>query len=212
MNPLGSFTIKKGGEKLARATDIAIFVDGENLRYMLKDIGLKANLKSLVEAISLNIGGHFSYGIFVAIDRGKSIDSGLSEGVNNGLSDVAKYSSSFNSFQNHTAKLGFKIITKSTKKIQTCDSDYLKFKSGGDVEIAVEMTSFIIQNLKLKNKPSIVLVSGDSDYEYLIKRALGMGYDVWVIATQNALSRELLRAVGGNRIIYLEKIKEFIRR
>lgn len=197
---------------MAKAADIAIFVDGENLRYMLRDIGLKINIKSFLEAMQLNIGGRFSHGIFIAIDRSETLDPSPGNGGDIDAARIEKYSSSFSRFQNHIADLGFKVITKHPKKIQVCGTDYLKFKSGGDVEIAVEMTSFIIKNLKLKNKPSIVLVSGDSDYEYLIERALSMGYEAWVIATQNSLSKELLRTVGGNHVIYLEKMRKFIER
>ena len=83
-------------------------------------------------------------------------------------------------------KIGFDVITKK-KKIIKLDNGETKCKANFDVEITFDACSSIWK----RECDRIILVSGDSDFSYLIRKAKDYGIKVTVVASSNTISTEL---------------------
>lgn len=104
------------------------------------------------------------------------------------------------SFLQYLDHIGVSVITKLLKKIKTDDG--IVFKSNFDVE----MTTDIL--LDRTNLDEIVLFSGDSDFNYLVKKLKDLGKRITVISSRKMISWEL--KLTANKYIFLEDIKEKI--
>ena len=110
-----------------------------------------------------------------------------------------------NNFFTFLKKSGYKLITKPLKiikapEIKTGDIRKANF----DVEIAVDVMNMILQF------NTLILFSGDSDFDYLIKFLRAKNKSVIVISTKHHVSRELIES--SNKYIDLEKIEKLISR
>jgi uncharacterized LabA/DUF88 family protein len=100
---------------------------------------------------------------------------------------------------------GFTLITKPLKVIKQEDIKKGDIrKANFDVEITMDITS------RIDKFGSLVLFSGDSDFDYLVRKLRQEGKKVIVVSTKNHISRELIR--GSNKYIDLKKIKSLIMR
>ncbi|MCX6704924.1 MAG: NYN domain-containing protein [Candidatus Woesebacteria bacterium] len=101
--------------------------------------------------------------------------------------------------------IGFYAFTKPLKKIKISDegAKYI-YKANFDVEIA---TDILLDKSKVDE---IIIFSGDSDFEYLVKRLKDIGKKVSVFSSRKTISWELKLAASS--IVYLEDIEWKIKR
>lgn len=108
--------------------------------------------------------------------------------------------------------VGFVVITKPIKVIKIGNDHPMRrlynyseiYKSNFDVEITADMI-FDRQNID-----EFILFSGDSDFEYLVKRLRDVGKKVIIFSSRKTLSWELKLAVS--KYIYLEDNKKIFKR
>ncbi len=99
--------------------------------------------------------------------------------------------------------IGIKVASKPLKQIKDRVGNLLMYKSNFDVEMAVDAM------LKMKKYDVLVLFSGDSDFDYLVKILKIFSKDVWVFSTRAMISWELKLSAN---YIFLEDIKNQITR
>jgi uncharacterized LabA/DUF88 family protein len=114
------------------------------------------------------------------------------------------YSARFNSkshdrFLTFLKKQGFKLVTKPIKIIQDYNKGELR-KADFDVEITADVMD------KIAIFDTLILFSGDSDFDYLIKLLKAKGKRVIVISSRYHVSRELIASC--TRYLDLKKFKE----
>jgi uncharacterized LabA/DUF88 family protein len=88
-----------------------------------------------------------------------------------------------------------------TKKLKIIESNGVFIKKGNlDIELAVDA-------YRLKNEyDTIVLFSGDSDFDYLLKLLKDENKNIIVISTAEHISRELIKT--SHKYIELKKLKK----
>jgi uncharacterized LabA/DUF88 family protein len=99
--------------------------------------------------------------------------------------------------------VGFNTFTKPLKKIKTSDTEHI-FKANFDVEITADI---LLDKSKIDE---IIIFSGDSDFQYLIKKLKDAGKKVSIYSSRKTISWELKLEASG--ILYLEDIEEYIKR
>ena len=110
-----------------------------------------------------------------------------------------------NKFFTFLKKNGFILITKPIKVIRQEDIDKGDLrKANFDVEIAVDAVKMI------ERFDTLVLFSGDSDFDYLIKTLRAKGKIIVVISTKYHISKELIQR--SNKYIDIKKLREKIER
>jgi len=110
-----------------------------------------------------------------------------------------------NNFFTVLKKTGFKLVTKPLKVITEADRAKGDIrKANFDVEIAVDAMTF------LNDYDTLILFSGDSDFDSLIKRLRQEGKEVIVISSRYHISKELIES--SNRYIDLKKLRVEIER
>jgi len=126
------------------------------------------------------------------------------------LAGVRHYCPSFNderqnNFFTVLKKSGFKLVTKPLKIITEADKAKGDIrKANFDVEIAIDAMAL------LEDYDTLVLFSGDSDFDYLIRQLRGSGKKVMVISSRYHISKELIDS--SNRYIDLKKLRKEIER
>jgi uncharacterized LabA/DUF88 family protein len=110
-----------------------------------------------------------------------------------------------NQFFTFLKKQGYKLITKPLKiikapEIKTGDIRKANF----DVEIAVDVMEMV------KKFDTLVLFSGDSDFDYLIRHLKAKNKRVIVISTKHHVSKELVES--SNKYIDIKKLKSLVER
>lgn len=114
------------------------------------------------------------------------------------------------SFLRYLDNVGINCITKPIKVIKLSKDDDLGkkyiypeiYKSNCDVEIATDIL------LERKEVDEIILFSGDSDFQYLIKKLKNLGKEVIVFSSRKTISWEI--KLEASKYIYLEDIKDKI--
>ena len=110
-----------------------------------------------------------------------------------------------NNFFTVLKKSGFKLITKPLKVITEID------KAKGDIRKANFDVEITIDTMKLlADYDTLILFSGDSDFDSLIRHLRQKGKKVIVISSRYHISRELIES--SNRYIDLKKLREEIER
>ncbi len=110
-----------------------------------------------------------------------------------------------NNFFSFLKNNGFTLVTKPLKIIKTENirKDELR-KANFDVEISVDV-------IKMLNKfDTLILFSGDSDFDYLIKSLRIVNKRVIVISSRYHVSKELV--LSSTKYIDLKKLKDLIER
>lgn len=169
---------------------IKIYIDGANMFYTQKKLGWTfdwAKIKSEITKNNEVLGWRY----YIAVK-----DDDLK---------VQKY-------LKYLDMLGFDVSTKKLKKIKIEPTDprfsiYKSehiFKANFDIEIA---TDILLDKTKIDE---VILFSGDSDFEYLVKKLKDSGVRVVVWSSRRTISWELkLRA---SKIVYFEDNKGIIER
>lgn len=101
-------------------------------------------------------------------------------------------------FRDFLAKNGFEVICKEYKIID--DNGKSKIKANFDVEIAVD----VCQHLWRRECDEVILISGDSDFAYLVNRAKELNFNIAVVSSRRTISRELSDL--ANRVILLDEL------
>ena len=99
--------------------------------------------------------------------------------------------------------IGIKVASKPLKQIKDGVGNLIMYKSNFDVEIAVDAM------LKMQKYDALVLFSGDSDFDYLVKVLKTFSKDVWVFSTRAMISWELRLATNH---LFLEDLKRELSR
>lgn len=119
------------------------------------------------------------------------------------LVEIRFYTPSFgdkahNDFLAFLRRIGYHIISKPIKLIEG------KKKANFDVEIAVDATKHF------PHYDTLILFSGDSDFDYLVKELISVGKKVLVFAVKNNISKELI--VSSTKYFDIKKFqKEFLK-
>jgi len=109
-----------------------------------------------------------------------------------------------NRFFTFLKRNGFILVTKPLKIIREIDVEKGKRKANFDVEISVDILEMI------EKFDTLVLFSGDSDFNYLVKKIRGKGKEIIVISSRYHVAKELI--ISSNKYIDLKKLKPFIER
>jgi len=100
-------------------------------------------------------------------------------------------------------KIGFDLFTKPLKKIKI-NSKEIIYKANFDVEMTVDIL------LDKSKYDELIIFSGDSDFQYLVKKLKDVGKKIKVFSSRKTISWEL--KLEANKITYLEDIKKKIER
>jgi len=118
---------------------------------------------------------------------------------------VQHYTENQNKFFTFLKKNGYKLITKKLKIIKAPEIEKGDLrKANFDVEITFDVLEMINQF------DTLVLFSGDSDFDYLIRRLRSKRKNIIVISTKYHISKELIES--SNKYIDIKEIREFIER
>jgi len=110
-----------------------------------------------------------------------------------------------NSFFTFLKKNGYKLITKPLKIIKAPEIEKGDLrKANFDVEITFDILEMIGQF------DTLVLFSGDSDFDYLIRRLRAKEKKVVVISTKYHISKELIE--NSNKYIDINRMRSLIER
>lgn len=102
-------------------------------------------------------------------------------------------------FLKYLEKIGFQIISKEKKVIRLDNGDN-KIKVNFDVEITADICDHLWQN----DCDEIILVSGDSDFLCLLKKAEEKGIIFTVVSSIDSVSSEL--SSNANKVINIDEI------
>ena len=106
-----------------------------------------------------------------------------------------------NSFIRRLEKLGYSVKAKEVKMIKT-GQNLIQMKGNLDIELALDA-------YKLKESyDTVLLLSGDSDFAYLIDLLKSEGKRVLVLSTRGHISRELIERA---KYIDIRKLREYIK-
>ena len=114
------------------------------------------------------------------------------------------------SFLRYLDNVGITSITKPIKVIKVDDNHHSKklynyseiYKSNCDVEITTDIL------LERKGVDEIILFTGDSDFQHLIKRLKDIGKKVIIFSSRKTISWEI--KLEATKYIYLEDIRDRI--
>lgn len=172
--------MKKFNLKLKGKT--AVFIDAANIELSAKDLGFKIDYKKLFSFIN------------------KQADL-----VYLGFYTVRFNNAGHDGFLTVLKKIGYKLVTKSIKVIKNRDKKLGDIrKANFDVEIAVEAMK------RLTKFATMILFSGDSDFDYLVKELRRKGKKVMVISFKHHVSKELIQS--ADYYFDLRKIRPEIER
>jgi uncharacterized LabA/DUF88 family protein len=161
--------------------NVAIYIDGPNVKGMTNGSnGIRQNIdfKAFIKHVRGMLKG-----------QGKIVSKKI-------FYDCLRYGNRPNGFISEMEKLGFDCIPVPLKNYRKAAQNAGNFhKSRTDQMITIRMLQDIYQNSQTR-PDKIVLVSGDSDYEFLIKTCEREGIKTEVWATQKTLSSNLINVAG----------------
>lgn len=157
-----------------------IYIDGANIFYTQKQIGWTIDWKKVKKYLNKN---------------SQIIEMRYYTGVKENDIKMSKY-------LNYFDKIGITTVTKPIKIIKTGKG--IIFKSNFDVEMT---TDVLLDRISIDK---IILFTGDSDFNYLIKKLKDLGKYVVVYSSRKMLSWEL--KLNANQYIFLEDIRNKIER
>lgn len=124
----------------------------------------------------------------------------ISKSIYNGTKgDTPEAEKAQQGFFNFFRKNGFKVITKECKTIRLEDGSF-KTKANFDVEITFDVCSHIWK----RECNDVILVSGDSDFAYLIDKAKELDFRITIVSSNSTISTELRER--ADRLILLDNL------
>jgi len=123
------------------------------------------------------------------------------------LKEMRFYTAAFSTerhydFLESLRRKGYYLVTKPIKEISDKKSEGKLRKANFDVEIAMDVLDH------LKEFDVLILFSGDSDFDCLVKRVRSRGKRVYVFSTRYHVSRELIKSC--NHYFDIRKLKKEI--
>ncbi len=160
---------------------VFLYIDAANLEQSVKDIWV--NAKDVPDSLRGNSTDNLCYSIDYT--NLKKAFSSLCD-----LREMKFYTADFETeshrkFLFFMDKAGYKLSTKKVKNYKDHTIDHPHRKANFDVEIAVDTI------LKINKFDTLILFSGDCDFEYLIKKIKGRGKIVIVFSRQGHIAKEL---------------------
>lgn len=171
----------KTAKKIKLKGRIAIFIDAANLELSAKDKGWKVDYKKLHNWLS-KLGTITYLGFFTVRFENPKHDAFLT---------VLK-------------KTGYALVTKPLKLIKDKGNKEHLRKANFDVEITVEVMK------RINTFDTLILLSGDSDFNYLLKECKRRGKKIVVVSMKYHVAKELIER--ADFYIDLRKIKSLIER
>jgi uncharacterized LabA/DUF88 family protein len=101
---------------------------------------------------------------------------------------------------------GFRVVAKKFKKIY--NKGRIKHKADFDVEITYDACRHIWR----RECDKIILVTGDSDFTYLVENTLQHNIPITIISLDNCLSKELRRSGADLEILDEKVIEKYVSR
>jgi len=176
--------------KKSRTMKIGIFIDGQNLYHVQKELGVYINYEKLIRQVKKWFAEKNQKNVWVEFVRYYNLDISSEHATKH-----------YKSFINKIKEFNIKIVGKDFKNIKNGNHSHRKLDF--DLMIAVDAINLI--NLY----DVFVLVSGDSDFNYLVEKLKGQQKNICIISTRDAISKEL--ASSSHVIIWLEKIADEIK-
>jgi uncharacterized LabA/DUF88 family protein len=168
--------------KIKTTGKTGVFIDAANIELSAKDIGFKIDYKKLLAFLKKQT--NLSYIGFYTVR------------FNNEKHDA---------FLTFLKKTGYNLVTKPIKVIKKPTKQLGDIrKANFDVEITVEIMK------RIKELNTIILFSGDSDFEYLVKELRKKRKIVIVVSFKHHISKELINS--ANYYFDLKKIRNIIER
>ncbi|MFZ2226841.1 MAG: NYN domain-containing protein [Candidatus Moraniibacteriota bacterium] len=124
------------------------------------------------------------------------ISKSIYTGTRKGTPEIEKAQQGF---LNYFRKNGFNVITKECKVIRLDDGS-TKLKANFDVEITFDVCSHIWK----RECNDVILISGDSDFAYLIDKAKELDFRITIVSSNSTISTELRER--ANRLILLDDL------
>ena len=175
---------------MVEKTKTKVYIDGANMFYTQRKLDWSFDWKKVKNYIETNK---------------EVIEWKYYVGVKDDDEKIQKYLRYLNA-------VGFNTFTKPLKKIRISDNetlfeiyktDYI-YKANFDVEITADI---LLDKSKINE---IIIFSGDSDFQYLVRKLKDAGKKVSVYSSRKTISWEL--KLEASNIFYLEDIKNQIKR
>ncbi|PIR07531.1 hypothetical protein COY65_03145 [Candidatus Jorgensenbacteria bacterium CG_4_10_14_0_8_um_filter_39_13] len=175
---------------MVEKTKTKVYIDGANMFYTQRKLDWSFDWKKVKNYIETNK---------------EVIEWKYYVGVKDDDEKIQKYLRYLNA-------VGFNTFTKPLKKIRISDNetlfeiyktDYI-YKANFDVEIT---TDILLDKARIDE---IIIFSGDSDFQYLVRKLKDAGKKVSVYSSRKTISWEL--KLEASNIFYLEDIKNQIKR
>lgn len=166
-------------------TKVAVFIDGNNLFYLLRDrLNWAIDYKKFLDHISR---------------YGQIVDAYFYIGLDNHY-DYPKCS-----FLDYLTFAGFTIISKDVKCIFDDKTNSYKYKANLDIEIVLSMFNTI------ENYDMAILVSGDGDFERPLQLLRSRGKMFKVYSSEGFIAKEI-RRISGMHFVDLQDVRSEIER
>ena len=159
-----------------------MFIDAANILYSQQTLGWEIDYKKLIEYFKKN-----TELVCANFYSGKDSRNSKQE-----------------SFFKKMASFGYQVTTKEVKWIRDRNTKVLKGKGNLDIELALD----VVQSMDKYD--TLVLLSGDSDFEPVVSLVKRNGKKVLVLSTRGHVSKELARA--ADKYIPLETLKREVKR
>lgn len=169
---------------------VKVYIDGANMFYTQKKLGWFVNWKKVKDYVE-NTKEVIEWKYYLGV---KADDEGMQK------------------YLRYLNAVGFTVFTKPLKKIKIRKDEVLFevyktdhiYKANFDVEITVDIL------LDKIGTGEVIIFSGDSDFQYLVKKLKDIGKKVIIYSSRKTISWEL--KLEASKVIYLEDIKEKIER
>lgn len=168
--------------KISKNTKVGIFIDEANIFYTQKELGWKIDWKKFASLFKTNLDLKILRYYLGMPSSGESKLKNLK-------------------IKNLLESFGYTVVTKPLKKIYLNDKkNSFKYKCNFDVEIALDITSFLTE-LDL-----VIIVSGDSDFIAIKDFVLINKKKLLFMCFEKRVSWEIRRS----KYLFIEKIKDLI--
>lgn len=169
---------------------VKVYIDGANMFYTQKDIGFTIDWKKTKEYLEKN------YDV---------LEIYYYVGIKNNDDKIMNYLKYLDAIQFNVKTKPIKIIKIDNKHPMAKLHNYSEiYKCNFDVE----MTADILLDRSTVDK--IILFSGDSDFDYLVKKLINLGKKVEIFSSRKMLAWEL--KLSGAQYRFLEDLKDEIAR
>lgn len=167
-------------KKLTTKSSAYVYIDGANMFYTQKKLGWFFDFKKIK----------------------KHLEKQYKIGQMRYYTGIKENDEKMKSFLRYLDKVGIEPVTKPLKQIR--DGEGIIYKSNFDVEMAMDIL------LERQAYDTCILLSGDSDFEALVKKLQDFGKKVVVYSSRKTISWEL--KLAANSYFFFEDIENELKR